>query len=91
MEYNFKLPHVKYLWTADYVTSRKIYLKENHSAFKQGEFYTLTQVLYSETEKEERKKIWIYDYDNGKRIHVDINDFGDESDLRELKIKKLYE
>ena len=92
MDFNFDFTHIKYLINNECHICTKIFLKEDTQYFKYGEAYTLKEVLYAETKEDKRKKIWVVSSKNPNiHIHVDINDFGDESDLRETKIKKIYE
>jgi hypothetical protein len=90
MDFNFELPHIKYLINSEECqVCVKIHLKEDSPNFKYGEAYLLQEVLYAETKEDKREKILIFK--DKSKIHVDVNDFGDESDLRELKIKKILD
>lgn len=59
-----------------------------------GKLYRLRTVLYSESSKDERCRVWICDVQSltyaGSCI-VNLEDFGTLSDLRDKKIDKIIE
>ena len=84
----FLFPHVMYVAPIVSVVGTLFYLgNDNNLTF--GKEYLIRIYYYSPDLKTERIKVECVDGDNGKLIQIDRRYFGDFSQLRELKIKKL--
>lgn len=88
----FQLPHIRYLSgdTNSPKTTELYYLGgEINENLTVGQKYKLRQLLYAEKREDKREKVWVCNDNDDKIIQINFNNFGDFSDLRDSKIKKI--
>lgn len=89
---SFQLPHIRYLSgdTNSPKTTELYYLGgEINKNLTIGQKYKLRQLLYAEKREDKRVKVWVCNDNDDKIIQINFNKFGDFSDLRDSKIKKI--
>jgi hypothetical protein len=86
-----RFPHVKFISPIVQREKDLYYLGETNNKFTRGKLYKVRDALYSEDENTPRIKVLITNTDTGGIMIVTEMEFGNLSELRDVKIKEVLD